>query len=162
MKHPRRTPDCHPTMEQNQNMEDCISKGRAAFQRGTLNTPCGQDSPNSKLSNQQVSALLADLSDGMGPNEAAKKYGTAVSNVVRIKSGKAWKHVPRPPMPRLPPNRKTGTRPDTVAKKAQYADYVRTTGASRFDAARHFGVNHVTIWRALRDTPVPKPSEEAA
>lgn len=67
------------------NMADCKAKGRHRF--GVL---CGEKSPHSKLTDDQVRAIRS--SSGTA-KEIAKRFGISKSNVEFIVNRQTWKHV---------------------------------------------------------------------
>lgn len=78
-----------------QNLEWC-SQGdnlRHAYRTGLKHPVRGEDSPNSKLTNDKVRSLREWVRDGHGIRETARKFLVSHTTVRKILSGSKWKHV---------------------------------------------------------------------
>lgn len=69
-----------------ENMADMVRKGRSAPKHGTL---CGL----SKLTDDDVLAILDELADGRTKTDVAKKFGVTDVNIGHIARGRTWRHV---------------------------------------------------------------------
>lgn len=71
-----------------ENHEDCTAKGRRKGQR----KPRGSQSSRSKLTETDVSRIL---SSNANYRELAKQFGVHPAHIIKIRSQRAWKHMPR-------------------------------------------------------------------
>lgn len=69
-----------------ENMHDCISKGRFAYPEPL----CGEDSPNSKLTDMDV---LEIRSDPRSQRAIARAYGVDKATVAHIVHRRTWRHI---------------------------------------------------------------------
>lgn len=70
---------------QQENIRDCLDKGRFSIRRGG-------DANKAKLSEADVRAILSEPK-GTSLKEMSQKYGTTVSNISCIRTRKTWTHV---------------------------------------------------------------------
>ena len=75
----------------NDNVQDCIVKGRA--RRGKLIPMLGEDHVNSKLTNKGVRLMRKMRKAGVLLKEIANEFGCCEAQVSLIVRRKAWKHV---------------------------------------------------------------------
>ena len=72
------------------NIQDCISKGRARFGSNPYH---GQDHPNSKLANGVISIIRKYRKKGWKLREIAELCQVSQSLISMILNGKRWKHI---------------------------------------------------------------------
>lgn len=70
---------------------------------GTM--PCGERSGTSKITESMALAIIQALSGGKPVKRLARELGVTRDLVDHIKKGRTWRHLPRPPMPKIKPGR---------------------------------------------------------
>lgn len=121
------------------NMRDAVAKGRV---------PHGEQRPDTKLTDEQVAALVALCNAGASAGELAEHFGISIAQVMRLMDGTRRRHVPRPATMR-PPLKARGernaaatlTEQDVIAIRLAY----QAGGVRQQDLADKYGVTSTSI-----------------
>lgn len=88
-------PCCNPdhlfSGTRSENIADAVAKGRMNLTARVR----GEESPNSKLTEKDVLAIIARLSEGERQVPLAAEYGVTQHVISLISRNKAWTHIPR-------------------------------------------------------------------
>lgn len=64
-----------------------------AFDTGIKKPRRGEQSPTAILTESQVREIKAEIANGAGNTELARRYGTTHSNISAIRRGLSWRHI---------------------------------------------------------------------
>jgi len=123
---------------------DGFQKGAAPANKGLPSPFRGKLHPNSPLTEEDVAFILASPLSGA---ELADRYGVGRKTIYRVRDSQVLAHLGPDP---------TGPQPDRRSRPASRAlteadiDAILASPLPQKDLAAHYGVNRLTINRALK------------
>ena len=119
---------------------------------GLTRHACGTTNGRSKLTDEAVTSIRRELTEGIRPPEIARRFQVSTSTIRAIRSGKTWRHLPDPgpvstPPPLIQPAQGSQRLPAKLTEEdVRLIRALRESGIPVIDVRRQFHIGDTTVW----------------